>query len=349
MKGFRNIVIPPKNTFTVILALAVLSATLFSFTAYAQYPPSVRVTANPGEQSLTIKWNGVAYETLGIVFEGYNIYVTEASNPGAYDYVVGYDVEDFTKHVRPNSGTDWLFNEWPLTRAEIQSRYFITNPLLFSSKDPFYFNDSQYYFTATSSNTFWLTDTSIIHKMYPSQPRPPEYIVQNPDLAREWELTPDGFLRYFEYRYILEDLEPLTEYDIDIRLVRMQTYDSFAFFSLHGSPASGITDEHTGITDNGSDYLTPASFAVHQNIPNPFNPETNISFDLPSRADVSVTVYNILGRVVSYRHLGEKPAGRHTVSWAGRDDSGRSVAGGVYFYRINAGEMIDTKKMILLK
>ncbi len=312
----------------------------------AQYPPSVRVFPNPGETSLTVRWNGVAYETTGIIFEGYNIYITEASNPASFNYVIGYDVEDFLKHVRLNKNHNWVINDWPFTRQQILAIYCLTNPTAYSMKDWYNFRDSQFYFTAFSNNIFWLTDTSIIHKVYPTMPYPTSL---DPAFANNWEVTPDGFLRYFEYEYTLKNLEPLTEYIIDIRRLRVKSYYRIDFTSINGSPISGTTDEHTGIADNNPISMVPSEFVVHQNFPNPFNPSTNITFDLPYRENVTVTIYNILGQAISEIDLGEKAAGSHLVSWDSKDDSGRDVAGGVYFYKVKAGEMTDTRKMVLLR
>ncbi len=91
----------------------------------------------------------------------------------------------------------------------------------------------------------------------------------------------------------------------------------------------------------------PRTFALHQNYPNPFNAGTVISFDLPRAADVRLEVLNIAGQVV-YEVNRHYAAGSHEIEWDGTV-SGRSVASGVYYYRISAGEFTATKKMVLLK
>jgi hypothetical protein len=90
-------------------------------------------------------------------------------------------------------------------------------------------------------------------------------------------------------------------------------------------------------------------FQLAQNHPNPFNPETRISFNLPARAKVSLTVYNVLGQNVRTLLNTDLPAGGHKVTWDGKDDKGTSVVSGVYFYRLLAGDEKSTKKMILMK
>jgi len=104
----------------------------------------------------------------------------------------------------------------------------------------------------------------------------------------------------------------------------------------------------TEVEDDESSGL-PSQYALSQNYPNPFNPGTTIEFDLARRSDVCVEVINVLGERV--RNLVETslPAGVHTVEWDGKNDNGHSVATGVYFYRITAGDFTETKKMLLLK
>lgn len=91
--------------------------------------------------------------------------------------------------------------------------------------------------------------------------------------------------------------------------------------------------------------------AIHlfQNYPNPFNPETRIKFELPVRGRVELRIYAVNGQLV--RTLVEKdmPAGPHSVRWDGRDDGGRSVASGVYFYSLATPRVRESRKMILLR
>ena len=94
----------------------------------------------------------------------------------------------------------------------------------------------------------------------------------------------------------------------------------------------------------------PTSFELYQNYPNPFNPETTIEFSLLKKEHVTLEIYNILGQKV--RELVNKPIslGNYRVSWDGTDDNNNTVASGVYFYHLLAGEReVDSKKMILLK
>ena len=83
--------------------------------------------------------------------------------------------------------------------------------------------------------------------------------------------------------------------------------------------------------------------------PNPFNPTTTISFSIKEKAPVELVIYNILGQKV--RTLVNQPLepGEHSIVWNGTDNKGRSVASGIYFYRMKAGNYSETKKMVLKK
>jgi hypothetical protein len=100
---------------------------------------------------------------------------------------------------------------------------------------------------------------------------------------------------------------------------------------------------------SGIGNALPTSFALAQNYPNPFNPSTEISYSLPVPSQVELSIYNVLGQRVNTLVNGEMPAGDHTVTWDGRNSSGGSVSSGVYFYRIQATNFVETKKMMMLK
>jgi hypothetical protein len=93
----------------------------------------------------------------------------------------------------------------------------------------------------------------------------------------------------------------------------------------------------------------PTAFALHQNSPNPFNPQTSIMFDMPVAGDVNVSVFNVLGQNVTNLVDGHMEAGTHEVIWNGKDRDGATVASGIYFYRIDTDQYSETKKMMLLK
>jgi hypothetical protein len=100
--------------------------------------------------------------------------------------------------------------------------------------------------------------------------------------------------------------------------------------------------------------LKPREFVLMQNWPNPFNPETWIPYKLPKDADVVITIYDASGRPIRMLDLAHKSSGVYVdkaraAYWDGRNEAGESVASGLYFYTIRAGEFSATKKMLLLK
>jgi len=89
---------------------------------------------------------------------------------------------------------------------------------------------------------------------------------------------------------------------------------------------------------------TPATFILFQNYPNPFNPRTRIQYSVPSTQYVSLKVYDLLGRELSTLVSEVKPPGSYTVEW-----DAEGLASGVYFYRLKAGDFVETKKLVLLR
>ncbi len=100
--------------------------------------------------------------------------------------------------------------------------------------------------------------------------------------------------------------------------------------------------------------LIPAETALLPNYPNPFNPETWIPYRLAEAADVTFTIYDSKGRAVRRFDLGHQSAGYYTdrakaAYWDGRNNTGESVASGVYFYQLRAGDYTALRRMVILK
>ena len=93
----------------------------------------------------------------------------------------------------------------------------------------------------------------------------------------------------------------------------------------------------------------PKEFSLHQNYPNPFNPVTTINYDLPQQTHVNLLIYDILGREVVKLISEEIPAGYQSVIWNTRNQFGKSVSAGIYFYQIQTKGFVKTRKMVLLK
>ena len=103
----------------------------------------------------------------------------------------------------------------------------------------------------------------------------------------------------------------------------------------------------TGI--DGELFEIPSEFALRQNYPNPFNPTTTIKYDLKQNTDVSLVVYDMLGREVKTVVNANQTAGYKKVVWNGTNNAGNKVSTGVYIYKLVAGDFVKTRKMILMK
>jgi hypothetical protein len=102
-------------------------------------------------------------------------------------------------------------------------------------------------------------------------------------------------------------------------------------------------------TDAGANQI-PKVFALHQNVPNPFNPTTTIRYDVPAGGGhVTLKVYDVSGRVVQTLVDAVQSAGQKTARWEGRNGRGERVATGIYLYRMEAPGFVETKKMVLLR
>ncbi len=93
----------------------------------------------------------------------------------------------------------------------------------------------------------------------------------------------------------------------------------------------------------------PLQYTLHQNYPNPFNPITTLRYDLPENGTVNIIIYDMLGRQVRTLINQTQDAGYRSVIWDATNDYGKPVSAGVYLYQIQAGEFVQTRKMVLLK
>jgi len=97
------------------------------------------------------------------------------------------------------------------------------------------------------------------------------------------------------------------------------------------------------------DHVLPLSVKLYQNHPNPFNPTTQIKYDLPEDALVSITIYDIMGRSIRSLVNSQQTAGYRSIQWNATNNLGEPVSAGMYIYTIQAGEFRQVRKMVLLK
>ena len=129
----------------------------------------------------------------------------------------------------------------------------------------------------------------------------------------------------------------------------------FTVIAYDGTDSVKISRGDRELYINRHEYLSvdsqviPDEFALHDNYPNPFNPSTQIRFDLPKITNASLTIYNMLGQRVKTFYMQNTPAGYQSITWNGTSDLDVPVAAGVYLYQLQTEEFVKTKKMILLK
>jgi TonB family protein len=106
----------------------------------------------------------------------------------------------------------------------------------------------------------------------------------------------------------------------------------------------------SNLTLTPSEYLAEnREFKLHTNFPNPFNPETAIKYEVAEPVFVRMEIYNVTGQVIRTLVAEDKSPGKYETRWDGKDDQGKLVASGVYYYHINAGSFNAVKKMQLVK
>ncbi|HET9012530.1 MAG TPA: T9SS type A sorting domain-containing protein, partial [Gemmatimonadaceae bacterium] len=115
-------------------------------------------------------------------------------------------------------------------------------------------------------------------------------------------------------------------------------------------PTPCLKSPQTTGTGPGDELDVPRTTSLHQNVPNPFNPTTQIRFDLAQSGKVSLRIYDVAGHLVRTLVDRELAAGRdHRVAWNGLDIHDRPVASGVYFYRLEAPGASETRKLVVMR
>jgi hypothetical protein len=147
----------------------------------------------------------------------------------------------------------------------------------------------------------------------------------------------------------------LTEwYDEDIPLAEIDSVVHYSMKAIYtpGGPSdfgNEVSLEIANIIGDEPYTDVPEAFVLSQNFPNPFNPETKISYAIPVTEHVTLNIYNANGQMIRTLVDEKQVANYYTATWDGRDDTGKEVPGGVYFYTIEAGSFTQTNRMVLLK
>ena len=125
---------------------------------------------------------------------------------------------------------------------------------------------------------------------------------------------------------------------------------SLNWVSINGEllTLEGMMPETQTVLEETAGWL-PLEFALYRNMPNPFNPQTTIRYDVPEASNVRIVVYNTVGQEVRTLISDQREAGQYQVVWNGRNALGRQVATGIYLIRMDAGSFSRVRRVMLLK
>ncbi len=124
---------------------------------------------------------------------------------------------------------------------------------------------------------------------------------------------------------------------------------AYSAWIMHRGNPGRSGDMFNAMTDNNDLDVPQVNNALLGNYPNPFNPETTISYSLKDAGHVSLEIYNLKGQKVRTLVNEKQSSGKHTIVWNGKDQNNSNVSSGIYFYKMRNGKYSSTKKMILMK
>ena len=171
-----------------------------------------------------------------------------------------------------------------------------------------------------------------------------ELIVENTGDTLDTAMTSNLFsLSHAEIlEYMVES--GVTQLDISWNVY---TDDSFETVASSNGPWSLTIDGGWALSvDNNT---LPEVFALHNNYPNPFNPITNIRYDVPELSDVKIDIYNVAGSKIKTLVSKQHQPGRYKIQWNATNEQGAPVATGMYIYKIRANDFVSVKKLLLMK
>jgi hypothetical protein len=159
-------------------------------------------------------------------------------------------------------------------------------------------------------------------------------------------LITSSFFRYGSSYEIAQTLEPGSGYWVKVAspgsLTLSPSYAGRSSALIQVVPTEELPPPPPVI--NSEDQILPTQYSLAQNYPNPFNPGTMIHYEIPSASKVSLKIFNVVGQLVKVLLDEEKPAGVYDVAW-----DASKFPSGVYFYRLQAGSFVETKKLVLMK
>jgi hypothetical protein len=333
----------------------------------------------PGDQGgyVTLAWDASDVDTWALkLIDSYTLWRGISPALAAMRAGDGCLIVDSPTNAHLDGGADIVRAEyleaggpiyWELlfsVGAYYMESYAAEAPTLFdsTSTSPAY----QYFQVVAHSATaglFWVSEPDSGRSVDNLSPGTPlnlagEYESPPGELFMNWDPNTEGDLsNYFVYRGPTEGFvpdetnrigEPSDTFFVDTEFnPGAEEYYKVSAVDIHENESGHAVLRPEDISGVGPS--TPAVTMLEQNVPNPFGPETVIRFSLAERGHVSLKVYDVEGRPVRTLVNGERVPDRYEAHWDSRDDTGRSVAPGVYFYKLEAPGYSRTMKMVVLK
>ena len=147
--------------------------------------------------------------------------------------------------------------------------------------------------------------------------------------------------------YNIEDISKLDFSENDDMIVHH--LDRQTEYALDEVAKITYNPDWNSVHESAETIVPPATFILHQAYPNPFNPSTNISYQLRADGIVKLAVTDVNGRIVKSLVSARQISGLYSYEWQGKNNSGQSVAAGLYFYRLSVDDVSQTRKMLLIK
>ena len=291
---------------------------------------------------------------------------------------IGWFIDDF-ELSGVNQKTGYLHgtviptSDTPAPEALVMaSNYYATHPAadgsyrLYLPNGTFNVNATLPYHQSSSINNVLITPADPVHQadftlINLPQPANAGFAVDNltGEVLLSWEPPYDPVLPVMNYRVykkfntgpfeLIQQTTGLTHTDV-ISLHGDYAYlISAVFYNTEGSPSDTLAFEFPYVVENMEDNAPELVTSLNSNYPNPFNPSTTISFDLARSGKARLSVFNVKGQLVKELVDGDLAPGTHRITWNGLDAGGRGVSSGVYFYRLEAGDYVSTRKMLMIK
>jgi len=143
--------------------------------------------------------------------------------------------------------------------------------------------------------------------------------------------------------------ETITDFDLTMLNITWNVETSDDWTSTMSSNGPWTLTVDAGWMLSSEEDMIPEVFALYNNYPNPFNPITNIKYDIPEVSDVRIDIYNLAGQRVRTLVSKQHQPGRFKIQWNATNDAGSPVASGMYIYKIHAKDFVSVKKLLLMK